>query len=62
MSSEDKSQENQQEDFVAPSDVDAESILEGVLEDAESEANSKCLANFFKSLLYCLKAVVTFLC
>lgn len=41
MSSEDKSQENQQEDFVAPSNVDGESVLEGVLEDAESEATSE---------------------
>lgn len=41
MSSEDKAQENQQEDFVAPSNVDGESVLEGVLEDAESEATSE---------------------
>lgn len=45
MSSEDKSQENQQEDFVAPSDVDAESILEGVLEGADSEATSESADN-----------------
>ena len=43
MSSEDKSQESQQEEFVTPVDEDAESILEGVLDEAQSEPGEEAV-------------------